>query len=172
MKKINLTAFYVGIWGRLFLQLKEKGYLKKDNSPQTKFRFHKDGSRAKLSLVEKDILDVYATMRDKLKNVPQWKIDDYAELNNEYIRNLVNDKQQVVNVILACAMYRSYLDDYGTVYERNLMIRRLDNIINSYDDRETVKYSARCGDNLYRQFVGKPQLSDEVRDARAKRFLR
>ena len=169
---MNLEAFYVGVWGRLLLQLEKSGYLNRDLTAR-KFRLDDEtGKKEKLSLTEQDVLAIYMYIREKIKDVPQHKIDEYAILNNDYVQALINDEQQVSNTVLACAMYQSYLYDIAGIEERNKMQRKVESVIGGFGNKESAKYSARCGDNLYRQFVGKAQLSDEVRDARAAKFLK
>ena len=99
-----------------------------------------------------------------------------ARETDKRVSKLISDHKVVNNFLLALMLLREYVDEDGTKMEQlmlqpkiNRLIEMIDGAISDDDfDVDIKRTTSRTANNIYRQFVGKCQLSDEVRDAKNK----
>lgn len=161
---------FVSIYGFFQLEMREVGLLDKQGRP-TKDR--------KRPLDETESIDLYNEISQKVKNIPEGELKRLAGKVNEVVKNqLVNNKGKINNYLMALMLYRNWLDEIGSIFEQNRFLAKVNRQIAIYEKLEGSNYaeirkeSYRVADNLYRIWTDKPQLDDELRDLRAKRFVR
>jgi len=154
--------FIVGVYGRLQIELIEMNLINENGSPK---------KRKELKRTDPVLLDglyIYDSLANRVANLSTDEINSFANVTNEKVHKLFNENYQINNYILAMMLYRNFLQDFGTTFEKNLLlnktIRNIDAFTESISDKDLVKHTHRVADNLWRQFNGKAQLDDEIRN--------
>jgi len=170
----DLLNYFVGIWGRMQLSMKEVG-LVNDRG---------DVIKSKWSKLDKEAVDIYLHLdsvieayKKKLCVTTKEIIFKRTAVTDDIVKKLINDNKQVNNHLLAMFLYQNYLFDIASKSEQILMMKKVQSQVDDYPtDTEHYnsirKNTAWIADNIWRQFTGKAQLSDEVRRANAKRFMK
>jgi len=161
-------AYYSGIYGFLQLSMQDVGLLDKKGAPIKK----KDRLPH-----EQDAFAIYNWVSYKLSNLSVGQLMGKAMVMDAAIKKLLNENKTVNNFLLGLLLLRAIVDD-GEKSNQILLSGKINRIIDVVDgavsdgefNPEIKKTTARVADNLYRQFTGKAQLSDEIRDLRMKRF--
>lgn len=170
MDKENLLILFVAIYGNMQTQMERVGLCDKFGVPK----------KAE-SLIEEDTVKLYNFVAGKLIGVKKDRLEVEAAKFNNMVKKLVNENQMVNNYLMAMMLFRNYFDDEASAFERNLhsgkIVRQIEVFEKVYlKDKEKYagikKTTARVVDNLWRILINRPQLTDEIRDLRSKRFLR
>lgn len=167
MNEETLLKFYVSLYGRCQIEMAAVGLVDKNGVPK---------STKGMSETEKDGIKIYDFLSYKVKGLTVEKLHELASYTNELMMKLLNENKYINNYLLGMMQYRLFLQDEASVYEKNLMLPKVERSIKFYKthvkDDDIVRTTSRVADNIYRLFTDRLQLSDEVRDARAKRFIR
>lgn len=166
---MNKTEYFAGCFGFLQLSMQDVDLLDKYGVPIKK----------KLLPTEADALAVYKWLSDQIKDVPARELRKMASVTDERVGKLINEDKTVNNFLLGLLLLRAYLDEEAPKHEQLMVLPKIHRLIDLVDsavsdeefDADIKKATARVADNLFRQAVGKLQLSDEVRDAKFKRIL-
>ena len=151
----------VGIFGFMQLALKDSGYRVVNGKLRIK----------RPSLNEENIQAVYNFFAEKTKGMD---LKSNADRVNQRVNKLVNKDATVNNFYMALHLAVSWLEQYGDALERSLYMPKVMRLIDEtkkYITPEVAKYSFRVADNLIRQYEGRAQLADEVRDAKFRKIL-
>ena len=161
--------FIVGIYGRSQIEMIAIDLLNDDGSPKP---------TKNMSADEKDAIAIYNHLSYKIKGIGSKKLNELGEYSNEVAKKLINEDTLVNNYLLAMMLYRTYLQDIVGRFERDKILPKVNRQVKVFEGLEgsefakTRKTTARVADNIWRVFTGKAQLSDEVRDLRANKFIR
>jgi hypothetical protein len=172
MDKETRLDYLVGVFGFFQLSMIDIELLDSKGRPPKK--------RNKLLPTEQDALKIYDWVSEQLYSVEPPELKRRAKRMDEAVKRLNNDHQVVNNYLLALLLLRAYMDDEATKMEASLILPKINRLIDLVDatvsaeefSPEIRRTTARTADNLFRQYVGKPMLSDEVRDAKHKKWLR
>ncbi len=168
---LDKTAYFVGVFGFMQLSMTDVGLLK-------------DGmickKRSELTMGEADAVAIYNWVGDYLKSYSVTELRKMARETDEKVKKLLNEHQVVNNFLLSIMLLREYIDDYGTKAEQILMLGKIDRLMDVVDgavsdddfDSDIKRTTARTANNIYRQFAGKCQLSDDVRNAYFKKVIK
>lgn len=170
MEKDNYEMLFVAIYG--FQQLEMRAVdLVDDKGVPTKDQ--------KRPLEELETIDLYNEVSKRLKHLNQPQVQATAKKVNDIVMNqLVNNQSKINNYLLALMLFREWLDLEGTTFERNRFAGKVGRQIAIYEALEGEKYkdirkeTYRVANNLFRVFIGKPQLDDDLRDLMAKRWMK
>jgi len=165
---IDKIEFFVGVYGFMQLSMMDVGLL--DDRGVVK-------KTKGLSPTEQDGVAIYRWVSDQIRHVPAEKLKPLAAKTDARVRKLLNEHTKVNNYLLSVLLLRAYVDDADKATQIlvgskiNRVIESLDAAVTSEEfDALIRRTTARTADNIYRQFIGRPQLSDEVREARFKRI--
>ncbi len=161
-----------GVFGFLQLSMMDVGLLGKHGELLKK--------KSKMVPSEQDGIAIYEWVSFQLIKFPVGELRKKASVTDGYVKKLLNEHQVVNNFLLSLLLLREYLDEQGSKAEQILMLGKITRLIDVVDEAVsdddfdvTIKKTTwRTADNIYRQFAGKAQLTDEIRDLKAKRFLR
>ncbi|MCD6135832.1 hypothetical protein J7J63_03870, partial [Candidatus Bipolaricaulota bacterium] len=103
-----------------------------------------------------------------------------AKVFDGYVGKLVNVALKVNNFLLSIMLLREYLDNYGTKAEQILMSGKINRLLDVVDgavsdeefDSDIKRTTARTARNIYRQFTGECQFSDDVLNAHFKKVVK
>lgn len=130
-------------------------------------------------LEEQESVDLYNEISYKLRALNQNQLKTTAQEVNKIVEGkLVNNKGKVNNYLLALMLYREYLDLIATTFERNRFMNKVGRQIRIYEELEGDEYKRtrretyRVANNLFRIFIGRPQLDDDLRDKMMKRWMK
>lgn len=161
---------FVGIFGFFQLEMKEVNLVDDKGVPI------KDRKRP---LEEQETIDLYNDISYRLRGVHQGEITRLAGKVNEMVTGqLVNNKGLINNYLLALMMYREWLDEFGNRAEQIRFLGKVNRQIKIYEELEDErckdirKETYRVSNNIYRILTGRPQLTDEIRNLRARRFVK
>lgn len=173
MDKQTELQYLIGIFGRIDYELVKLGFI--DKKTQKPIR------RNKMDLIESDGIAIHAFLHEKAKKLRGYQVKQMVDIMNEKVSMLI-ENDMVLNHYLFCVlMLKLWVDNHSdtpTQIKLTAKIRRaVDKFIDlDGDDVEANakirRDTGRVADNMYRQYVGKPQLSNAVRDAQAKRFIK
>ena len=164
---MNKIEYLVGIYGFMQLSMQDVGLL--DQKGQViKLK--------KPTMSEQDGIALYKWLGEQLKDVNAFKLREMAKLTDARVGKLISDHKVVNNFLLSIMLLREYVDEQGSGFEQNLLLPKISRLIELVDgavsdddfDVDIKRTTARTANNIYRQFAGKAQLSDEVRDAHNK----
>lgn len=169
MNRETTLNFIVGIWGRMQLAMKETG-LVVDGGVAIKPYKHMDRT-------DREAIEIYNILDTYLRSNKIF-IDEIVErsrVTDNIVKKLINDHKRVNNQLLAMFLYQEYLLEFGSHGAKTVTLPKVKRQIEDFpltteELKTTWKYTGRIADNMWRQFTGKAQLSDEVRDLRAKRI--
>ena len=170
MNNKKRLSFLVGVYGFMQLSMIDVGLLSKKGVPL----------KCKKPLPsEVDAVAIYNWLSDQLKDVGVGKLRSLAVDMDTAVSKLFNDHKVVNNFLLSLLLLRAYVDD-STKMEQILLSGKINRLIDVVDgavsdeefDVTIKKTTSRTADNLYRQYIGKPQLTDEVRNAYFKRIVK
>ena len=164
--------YLVGIFGFFQLSMIDVKLLSPKGVPPKK--------RNKLSMHEHDALAIYDWVGEQLKGYSTSNLKPKAVIMDTAVKKLNNDAKYVNNYLLALLLLRAYMDEQGSKMEQVVISPKIDRLVDLVDSAvsdeeftvEIKKTTARVADNLYRQYVGLCQLSDQVRDARFKKLTK
>ena len=170
MDRGKQLEFIVGIFGFLQLSMQDVGLLDKKGRPVKK---------KKPLPSERDAIFIYDWVAGHLKNLPIEHLRPKARVMDEAVTKLLNDHTVVNNFLLGLLLLRAMVDD-GSKSTQILIGSKINRLVDVVDDAisdeefsaDIKRTTARTADNLYRQFTGRLQLSDEVREARFKRIIK
>lgn len=133
----------------------------------------------KLNLNEQDGLHIYKYLFSKIEYLTVDQVEKYSQRTNDILKKLLNDKEAPVNnYLMSMMLYRNYLQDIAPKAEQIMLLPKVERSIQLFETFESDEYkqirknTGRATDNIWRTFIGRPQLSDEVRDARFKRIVK
>lgn len=167
MTKEQKLDFKIGLYGRMQLEMIANDLLTKDGVPIKK---------KNMSSNEDDAIRIYDHLSYDLKGLGVSVLNERAERTNEVVRKLLNENAVINNYLLSMMLYRLYLQEETTKFERLMVLPKVERQIKIYEGleglnfKEIRKTTSRVADNIWRVFTGKAQLSDEIRDLRAKKF--
>lgn len=169
MDNQTMLEFNVGIYGRMQLEMRELDLVDENGVPRpTKH----------MSAREQDAVAVYNHLSYKVRGIDSKKLHELAQRTNDIAKSLVNEETLINNYLLAMMLMRSYLQDLAPKSEQIMVFPKINRMIDMYENLEGEEYAKirkttfRVADNMWRVFTGKAQLSDEIRDLRAKKFIR
>lgn len=131
-----------------------------------------------MSAIEKDGIAIYKHLTEKVEGLHRKKIFELAKFTDDIAKTLLNEETLINNYLLSAMLYRLYLQQEAPKSEMIMILPKVGRTIKMYEDLEGEEYAmirkntSRVADNMFRAFTGKPQLSDEIRDLRAKKFTR
>ncbi len=172
MNEETRINYLVGVFGFFQLAMKDVGLLDKHGVGPAK--------RRKMLSHEQDALAIYDWVGEQLKEFSTTQLRPRGALMDKAVGKLLNDHKVVNNYLLALLLLRDYIDEQGSKMEQILMTPKINRLVDVVDgavsdedfDADIKRTTARTSDNLYRQYVDKAQLSDEVRDVYFKRIKR
>jgi len=164
------TEYLVAIYSFLQLSMVDVDLLNKNGSPIKK----------KYTQTESDAMYLYRWLSEQLKDIDIVELRSMAKKTDIRVSKLLNDHTVVNNFLLAVYLLREYVDQDGSKMEQILLSGKINRIIDLLDEAvtdeefsvDTKRTTSRTSKNIYRQFVGKCQLSDEVSDAVANKYRR
>lgn len=165
----NKTEYFVGIFGFMQLSMQDVGLLNTRGVP------------IKLknpSINEVDTVNIYNWVSDKLVSVPKHKLDSMGREVDKKVKKLISDHSKVNNFLLSILLLREYLDNEAPRNEQLMILPKVHRVIELLDSAITDeefsvdvrRTTARTANNLYRMYVGKPQMGDDVRDLVANKY--
>ena len=160
------TTYIVGIYGYLQLSMQDVGLL---DERGVQFK-------GKYNMSETDALFIYNWVGESLKDIQADKLRKLAQETDARVDKLLNDHKEVNNFLLGILLLRDYLDNHGSKIDQLMVLPKVNRLVDVVDGAvsdETFnpmikRTTARTANNIYRQWAGKPQLSDEVWSARFK----
>ena len=163
---MNRESYLVGVYGFLQLSMKDVGLLDTRGVPIKK----------KMNMNEQDGIAIYNWVADEIKSVPLHHLRELGKETDKRVSKLISDHTIVNNFLLAIMLLREYVDNDATRPEQLLLSPKINRLIELVDsavsdddfDANIKRTTARTANNIYRQMMGLPQLSDEVRDANIK----
>lgn len=162
---MDREVIIVGIHGLMQVALEASGYIDK----QGNFVWAKNKP-----LSEIDGFKLYEYCSEQIKGYPVYVLKGRAKEVNGLISKLFNNDSTINGYYLSISLLNNYMAEFGNGLERNLydtkITRQLSYVAEQLNDKELVKNTGRVADNLWRQMIGKAQLSEEIRDLRAKKF--
>jgi len=172
MNEETRLDYLVGIFGYFQLSMIDVKLLDSKGRPPKK--------RNKLLQTEQDALKIYDWVSDQLVKFETYELKPRGKRMDDAVKRLNNEHNVVNNYLLALLLLRAYMDEVGTKMETILISPKINRLIDLVDGAvsdeefspEIKKTTARTADNLFRQYVGKCQLSDEVRDAKNKSWMK
>lgn len=172
MNKENLRILIVSIYGLMQTEL-DAVKLLSDNGAPKKSKHH--------DLIEEESLKIYHWLASKIVHLKDQELVFYAKKFNKIVESLVNEENLVNNYLMALMLLRNYFDEVANKPEQIIYKHKVARQIKVYEDvfskdkeeyKGIQKVTSRVADNIWRVLNDQLQLSDEVRDARAKRFLK
>ncbi len=165
------TAYFVGVFGFMQLSMTEVGLLK--NGAVSK-------KRSEMTMGETDAIAIYTWVGNHLKNYSVAELRKMARATDEKVKKLLNVALKVNNFLLSIMLLREYLDNYGTKAEQILMSGKINRLLDVVDgavsdeefDSDIKRTTARTARNIYRQFTGECQFSDDVLNAHFKKVVK
>jgi len=162
----NKLTYLVGIYGYLQLSMLDVGLLTEQGQV----------IKAKHNMSEQDALYIYKWVGEHLLDVDKDKLRRLAQETDKKVSKLLNDHKEVNNFLLAILLLREYLDNHGSKVEQLMILPKVNRLVDVVDGAVSdeafnpmiKRTTARTANNIYRQHVGRPQLSDEVWGARFK----
>ncbi len=166
------TILFAGSFGFAQLSMRDVGLLNKDGSPAKK--------KKHMTAIELDGMGIYIWLSDKLKEFDGNQIRVKASVVDGMVKKLFNEKKIINNYLLSLYILREWLDNDGGRFEQDMMLPKINRIVAAMDeeisdgrfDSDIKKVTRRVADNIYRQWSGKPQITDDIRDLNSKRFMR
>lgn len=169
--RTKTKSYFVGIYGFMQLSMIDVGLLDNQGFPIKK---------KKPTQTEQDAIWLYNWVSDKLRELNTAQLRSLGAETDKRVQKLISDHSVVNNYLLSIYLFREYVDNDADKFEQGLLRPKIDRIINLLDeavtdeefDADIRRTTARTADNIYRQITERPQLSDEVRDAKFKRIRR
>lgn len=172
----------IGLYGRFQIEMIDLDMINSDGSVKSKMRkyYEQDGETRwrPLGLHEVRAIEIYKWIREQMKNISEEELNKKAEYTNEVAHKIINEAREVNNFLLALLMFQMYVDQDGAKDLQFKMNPKIDELVAYFQSFDTEEHKAirkatyRCADNMFRVFTDRPQLSDEVRDAKFKRLFR
>ena len=167
----NKISYFVGVFGFLQLSMQDVGLLDKQGVPIKK---------KKMTLHETDAVYIYSWLSDSLKDVNVGKLRELAKETDKRVSKLISEHAVVNNFLLSILLLHHYIDNDATKNEQLLLAPKIYRVMELLDkavtdeeiDDSIRKTTHRTADNIYRQATNKAQLSDDVRDAFANKYMR
>ncbi len=164
-------TYLVGVYGFAQLALKDVGLLNERGRLAKKKKF--------LNASEQDAIWMYDWVGEQIKHIGEVELRKRGNIVDTKVKKLLNGHQEVNNYLLSVFLLRHYVDD-GTMMEKILLGNKIDRMVDVVDSAVSdddfnpaiKRTTARTSMNIYRQFIGRPQLSDEVLDAKYKKIRR
>ena len=172
MTKQNIEILLVAVYGNFQKHFHKIGLVDDTGTPIPKKKMNLDETRR---------VSLYDFVSYKLHSLSRIQLQSRADEFNDLVGKLINEEQLVDNYLMAIMLLRNYLDELAIPIERNAHINKINDVIKLFesmenteenDFREIKKITARVTDNIWRILTGKAQLSDEIRDLRARRFVK
>lgn len=161
--------FFAQLLARIQLEFVHSGILSDKGIPVDPKNYAEDA---------KDGVAIYNYVKQKLvdNRVSYETALKYVDEGNAMVKKLVNDEQIVNKYLLSLMLLRLYLDEEGSKAEQIMIKPKVERSLKLFglDDEEKKlrKTTHRVADNLWRQFIGRPQLGDDLRDNRFKRIIK
>jgi len=168
LKGLKMQVDYlVGVYGFLQLSMQDVGLLNAKGQP----------IKGKRNMGELDALAIYHWVGDKIKHIDGHTLRKKGAFIDGMVKNLLNKHTVVNNFLLAVLMLREYVDEDGTHTEKILLSAKINRLVDVVDsavsdeafDVDIKRTTSRTAKNIYRQFKGRGQLSDEYMDNRFRR---
>lgn len=172
MDKENTRILLVAVYGNMQHIMNGVGLVSDKGAPL--------GAKSQ-NINETEGLDIYKYLGRKIQHLRKFELNFYADKFNEIVGNLINEENLVNNYLMAMMLLRNYLNEEAIPMERIMVGGKVDRQIgvfekifagNKEEYKNIQKVTGRVADNMWRILNDRPQLSDEVRNARAKRFVR
>ena len=162
----NKIEYFVGVFGFMQLSMIDVGLL------DEKARLVK----MKYNAGETDAVAIYKWISEQIKHLPAKDLKLMAKKTDNKVKKLISNHKKVNNYLLSIMLLREYIDNDGLRYEQILISPKINRLVDVIDatvsdeqfDANIKRTTSRTANNIYRQFIGKPQLSDEVREAHNK----
>jgi len=160
---IDKIEYFVGIFGFMQLSMQDVGLLDKQGVPVKKKH---------MTLNEVDAVYIYKWLSDELRHVNVKELRELAKETDNRVSKLISGHSVVNNFLLSILLLREYLDANAPKNEQLLLLPKVSRVITLVDsaisdeefNADINRTTARTANNIYRQMVGKAQLSDEIRD--------
>lgn len=163
---MDKAILFAGVYGFMQLEMRSTELLL-SNGKWYKRKSH-------MSESERDAVFIYEWIEDQLRQYNIAEIQLNARVIDNMVKKLVNEDKFVNNFLLGVYLLRNYVDDYGSKMDHILLLPKIHRLMFFLDeqkfDMKIRKATSRVANNIFRQWAGKPQLSDEVRDAVFKRI--
>lgn len=161
-------SYFVGIYGFMQLSMMDVGLVDPKGFPIKK----------KYNMTEQDAMFLYNWVSGKIKDVPQWQLRALGSETDKRVSKLISGHAVVNNFLLSIMLLREYVDNDAPKHYSLMLSPKINRIIEMLDeavsdeefDVNIKRTTARTANNLYRQMIGKPQLSDEIRDIVANKY--
>jgi hypothetical protein len=161
--------YLCGIYGFLQLSMRDVGLVDAGGHVM---------KRKKRKASESDGVALYEWVSDQLKHIPVHSLRKRASIMDARVKKLFNDNKTVNNFLLGMLLLRLLIDDSGRM-EQLMILPKINRVINLVDEAisdeefsvDIKRTTARVADNLYRQYTGRAQLTDEIRNAKFKRIV-
>lgn len=164
---MNKTGYLVGVFGFMQLSMMDVGLVDEGGFPIKKKR---------PTMSEVDGIKLYEWVSDQIKAIDRVKLRALGREVDQKVSKLISDHTVVNNFLLSIMLLREYVDNSAPKNEQILLTPKINRLVDLVDsavsdeefDRDIKRTTYRTANNIYRQFAGKAQLSDEVRDAKNK----
>jgi len=163
---MDKIEYFAGIYGFAQISMQDVGLLDDRGVP----------FKGKWNMSETDALAIYNWLSEQLLHVDGSKLRRLAQETDKRVTKLLNDHKEVNNFLLGILLLREYLDSHGSKMEQLMILPKVNRLVDVVDGAVSdedfspliKRTTARTAQNIYRQWAGKPQLSDEVWEARFK----
>ena len=167
----NETIF-AGVFGFAQLSMRDVGLVSDKGQPTKKTKW--------MTPTEQDGIAIYLWIIAKIDKMPQWEIKQEASKVDAMVKNLFNEHKIINNYLLSLFILREWLDEEGEGIDQGILYPKINRIVAAMDseikegnfDPEIKKHTARVAKNIFRQWAGKAQLTDEIFSLNSNRFLR
>ncbi len=168
---MTTDSYFAGVYGFMQISMQDIGLLDDKGLP---FK------RAKYNMSEQDAIKIYIWIGEKIKHVDSYRLKRLAQETDKRVSKLINDHRTVNNFLLSIMLLRLYLDNLAPLNEQLMILPKINRLIDVVDSAvsdeefspEIKRTTARTAENIYRQWVGKPMLSDEVFNTKFKGIRR
>ena len=152
------------VYGILQIELKDKDLLETNGKPKKK----------NIGLHTTDVLNVYNWLSEEIKDVYEKRLNEYADRFNILAKKLQDDYLLNMTLMGLWILYL-YIEEYGTKPQKILLQSKIDRAAKHFSEKiskDVFKDSLVAGDNLFRLYTGKPELTKEIREARVNAWRR
>jgi len=152
----------VAIYGIFQIYLKEKDMLDKTGAPKKRKKQGQD-------II--DIFSIYDFLSNILVNVSVSDINNLSESFNKHAKQL-HDEYQVNMLLLGIFLFESYIEEQPRHHQLIYIpkIVRLSKYAQEHISKEVIRDSKIAADNIYRKYIGKAEVTKEIRELNEKEW--
>ena len=170
-KPDKITILTVFAYGQIQEALHIDGLLNKDGSP-------KKLKKKELTIEDVEVLKIYEYLSERLIGYSEAQLLEIAKYGNEGIKKSVNLGETIQPLVFGLLLFRSLVESLGGMAYNlhfNRSTRVLDYAIKKHKEENKLSIytsTSRAADNLVRFLNGNAQLSNDVREAKNKKWLK